>query len=197
MNLCFKNLGIMNLCTSARESWIKKLWEKLNKIHVWINCVRSRECRIWLLRVINFQTFSRGTCPWTPLYNSCNWGWQSACFSNNLVLNVQWQNNSMLRQNLNSESWITEAKTTGIMNIKIQMIPLLPPIRENLRDFSHPRDKANCPWQCCVAVVRKVGFGCIHEFSMLWQSEGLILFLYLRKWIHIVDNCQRYFPERK
>ena len=34
MNLCFKNLGIMNLCSSARESWIMRLWEKLNKIHV-------------------------------------------------------------------------------------------------------------------------------------------------------------------
>ena len=34
MNLCFKNLGTMNLCSSARESWIMRLWEKLNKIHV-------------------------------------------------------------------------------------------------------------------------------------------------------------------
>ena len=55
MNLCFKNLGIMNLCTSARESWTTRLWEKLNKIHVWINCVRSRECRIWRFRESNFQ----------------------------------------------------------------------------------------------------------------------------------------------
>ena len=66
MNLCFKNLGIMNLCTSARESWIKRLWEKLNKIHVWINCVRSRECRIWRFRESNFQKFFQGTCPRTP-----------------------------------------------------------------------------------------------------------------------------------
>ena len=122
MNLCFKNLGIMNLCTSARESWITRLWEKLNKIHVWINCVRSRECRIWLLRESNFQKFFRGTFPWTPLYNWCNRGWQSACFTNNLVLNVQWQKNSMPRQNLNScrnheslrqkrqESWISRFK---------------------------------------------------------------------------------------
>ena len=66
MSLCFKNLGIMNLCTSARESWITRLWEELNKIHVWINCVRSRECRIWRFRVSNFQIFSGGTCPQTP-----------------------------------------------------------------------------------------------------------------------------------
>ena len=66
MNLCFKNLGIMNLCTSARESWITRLWEKLNKIHVWINCVRSRECRIWRFRESNFQKFFRGTCPRPP-----------------------------------------------------------------------------------------------------------------------------------
>ena len=67
MNLCFKNLGIMNLCTSARESWITRLWEKLNKIHVWINCVRSRECRIsWRFRESNFQDFSWETCPRTP-----------------------------------------------------------------------------------------------------------------------------------
>ena len=67
MNLCFKNLGIMNLCTSARESWITRLWEKLNKIHVWINCVRSRECRGYGVSegpIFNF--FSGGTCPWTP-----------------------------------------------------------------------------------------------------------------------------------
>ena len=32
-----------------------------------------------------------------------------------------------LEENLFWESWIIEAKTTGIRNIKIQMIPLLPP----------------------------------------------------------------------
>ena len=53
MNLCFKNLGIMNLCTSARESWIT----------ISINCVRSRECRIWRFRESNFQTFFRGSMP--------------------------------------------------------------------------------------------------------------------------------------
>ena len=52
--VCFKNLGIMNLCTSARESWITRLWEKLNKMHVWINCVRSRECGIWRFRGSKF-----------------------------------------------------------------------------------------------------------------------------------------------
>ena len=61
MNLCFKNLGITNLCISARESWKTRLWEKLKKILVWINCVRSRECRIWRFRGSNFQIFSGGT----------------------------------------------------------------------------------------------------------------------------------------
>ena len=159
MNLCFKNLGIMNLCTSARESWITRLWEKLNKMHVSINCVRSRECRIWRFRESNFQTFFRGNIR----------SWQSACFSSNsgAQVNVQfhtWTKRMMIPSldgdrslntketknettfpltkslsqksswimNLeekfcrNHESWI-EAKTTGIMNIKIKMIPLLPP----------------------------------------------------------------------
>ena len=84
MNLCFKNLGIMNLCTSALESWITRLWEKLKKMHVWINCVRSRECRIWRFREYNFQNFFRGSVPpGLPLYNSSIRSWQLACFSSN------------------------------------------------------------------------------------------------------------------
>ena len=51
----------MNLCTSARESWITRLWEKLNKIHVWINCVRSSECRTWRFLGSNFQKFFGGS----------------------------------------------------------------------------------------------------------------------------------------
>ena len=84
--VCFKNLGIMNLCTSARESWITRLWEKLNKMHVWINCVRARECGIWRFRESrNFQKFSGEQAPGPPppLYNSSIQGWQSACFSSN------------------------------------------------------------------------------------------------------------------
>ena len=66
MNLCFKNMGIIH--TSARESWITRLWEKLIKIHVWINCVRPRECSIWRFWESNFQfPFSGGACPRTPL----------------------------------------------------------------------------------------------------------------------------------
>ena len=49
----------MNLCTSAQESWITRLWEKLNKIEVWINCVRSRECKIWRFRPSDFQIKKR------------------------------------------------------------------------------------------------------------------------------------------
>ena len=65
--VCFKNLGIMNLCTSARESWITRLWEKLNKMHVWINCVRARECGIWRFRESrNFQKFSGEQAPGPP-----------------------------------------------------------------------------------------------------------------------------------
>ena len=92
----FKNLGIMNLCTSARESRIivTRLWEKLNKIHVWINCVLSRWCMIWRFRdspqVSNF--FSGAACPQISLYNSCIRDWQSACsVSYNLVFDVQLQ----------------------------------------------------------------------------------------------------------
>ena len=66
MNFCFKNLGIMNLCSAARESWVTRLWEKLNKIHVWINCVRSSECRIWRFRGSNFQKCFGGSIPPTP-----------------------------------------------------------------------------------------------------------------------------------
>ena len=165
MNLCFKNLGIMNLCTSARESWITRLWEKLNKMHVSINCVRSRECRIWRFRESNFQTFFRGSM---PPYIIRVFGADSPLVSPvTLVLNVQFHtwtkrmiipsldgNRSLntketknettlpLTKSLsqksswimnleekfcrNHESWI-EAKTTGIMNIKIKMISLLPP----------------------------------------------------------------------
>ena len=63
MKLSFKNLGIMNLCTSVWESRIivTRLWEKLNKIHVWINCVRSRWCRVWRFRdSLQFSNFSPG-----------------------------------------------------------------------------------------------------------------------------------------
>ena len=105
MNLCFKNLGIMNLCTSALN------WQKLNKIRYmnkWMNCVGSRECRIWHFRESNFQkAFFGGAYPRTPpppppllpLYNSCIRGWPSFSFSSNLVLNVQLQKNSIPRQN--------------------------------------------------------------------------------------------------
>ena len=74
---------IMNLCTSARESWKTRVWEKLNKIDAWINCVRSSECRTWHFRESRiFKYFSEGKCPWTP-YNSCIRDWQSARFSSN------------------------------------------------------------------------------------------------------------------
>ena len=103
MNLCFKNMGIIH--TSARESWITRLWEKRFKIHVWINCVRPRECSLWRFWESNFQfPFSGGACPRTPLpplYNSCIRGWHSVSSfqSSNLELNVQLQENSIPIQN--------------------------------------------------------------------------------------------------
>ena len=54
---------IMNLCSSAQESRITRLWEKLNKIDVWINCVRSREWKIWRFRPYDFQIFCLGSMP--------------------------------------------------------------------------------------------------------------------------------------
>ena len=56
---------IMNLCTSAQESWITRLWENLNKIDVSINCVRSREWKIWRFRpsAMIFRFFSWGAYP--------------------------------------------------------------------------------------------------------------------------------------
>ena len=79
-----KLVRIVNLCTWARESWKTRVWEKLNKIDVWINCVRSNECRTWHLRESRkFKYFSGGTCPWAP-YNSCIRDWQSARFSSNI-----------------------------------------------------------------------------------------------------------------
>ena len=85
---------IMNVCTSAWESWITRLWEKLNKLHVWLNCVRSRECRIWRFRETNFQKIFRGSMPPHPLYNSWIRGWPLVS-PVTLVLNVQIQNNSI------------------------------------------------------------------------------------------------------
>ena len=40
---------------------------------------------------VQFSRFFLGNLPPDPLYNSCIRGWQSACFSDNLVLNVQSQ----------------------------------------------------------------------------------------------------------
>ena len=90
--VCFKNLGIMNLFTSARESWITRLWEKLNKMHIWINCVRARECGIWRFRDSNFQKCFRGSKPPDHPYIIRAFGADSPLVSPvTLVLNVQFQ----------------------------------------------------------------------------------------------------------
>ena len=185
MNLCFKNLGIMNLCTSARESWIARLWEKLNKIHVWVNCVRSRECRIWRLRESNFQTFFpvehapgapyiiRAFGADSPLVSPITLCLVFSYKKNSMPTQNEWWYQVWMKQRLNTKeyktrrevapkkiiksigddqksSWITNLnscrnhesmrQTTGSMNIKIQMILLLPPI---LRILFHTRLKIN------------------------------------------------------
>ena len=67
MNLCFKNSGIVILSgTSARDSWITRLWEKLNKIPLKISCVWSRECRIWRFSESNSPKFFPGSMPQEP-----------------------------------------------------------------------------------------------------------------------------------
>ena len=69
MNLCF-NLEIMNLCTLARESLITRLWEKLNKIHVWISCVWSlqgmQNMEFPRVQFLNIFPGGGGACPRAP-----------------------------------------------------------------------------------------------------------------------------------
>ena len=65
------------------ENW------KLNKIDVWINCVRSRECRICRFRESNFQFFfSGGAYPYIIRAFGANSALVSAV---TLVFNVQLQ----------------------------------------------------------------------------------------------------------
>ena len=152
----------MNLCSSARESWILRLWEKLNKIHEWINCVRSRECRIWRFQESNFQkNFSGGTCPRTRI-----WGWQFACFFNNLVLNVQLviQKNSMPRQN---EWWYQVWMKQKFEHQRIQNETKLP-LRKSLNHrwsevfMNHESGKA-----------RKLSRSCCKQLSLTTWWTGL------------------------
>ena len=64
-----KLVRITNLCTWARESWKTRVWEKLNKIDVWINGVRSSECRTWHFRESRiFKYFSAGNMSLDPLW---------------------------------------------------------------------------------------------------------------------------------
>ena len=56
MNLCFKNLGIMNLLFGSgimNNKTLRKAQQNTRKI----SCVRSRECRIWRFRESNFPKF--------------------------------------------------------------------------------------------------------------------------------------------
>ena len=90
--------GIMN---DETENW------KLNKIDVWINCVRSRECRICRFRESNFQFFFPGEHAPEPPYIIRAFGADSTpalVSAVTLVLNVQLQKNSIPGQN---EYWET------------------------------------------------------------------------------------------
>ena len=83
------------------ENW------KLNKIDVWINCVRSRECRICRFRESNFQFFFPGEHAPEPPYIIRAFGADSTpalVSAVTLVLNVQLQKNSIPGQN---EYWET------------------------------------------------------------------------------------------
>ena len=85
------------LCrTSVRKSAITSLWEKLNKIHVWINCIRSRECRLWRFWESNYQKFFPGEHAAGSPYIICAFRTDSPLVSSvTLVLNVQLQKNSL------------------------------------------------------------------------------------------------------
>ena len=68
MNFCFKNLGIMNLCTSARESWVTRLWswERLNKIQYELIAFDPVNAGYGVSEGPIFKHFSGGACPRTP-----------------------------------------------------------------------------------------------------------------------------------
>ena len=67
MNLCFKNLGIMNLCTSARESWITILWEKLSTKYTHkLVTFDPGKAGYDVSESPVFQNYSPGACPRTP-----------------------------------------------------------------------------------------------------------------------------------
>ena len=76
LNLCFKNLGIMNLCTSPRESWIMRLREKVNKIHVYkLVAFDPGNTGYGVSESLIFQNLPGEACSRTPLYNSWNRAW--------------------------------------------------------------------------------------------------------------------------
>ena len=86
MNLCFKNLGIRNPCTSAQESWITRLWEKLN---IWI--LRSIQgIQDMAFPRVQFSNIFRGEYASGPPYIIRAFGAASPLVSPvTLVLNVQ------------------------------------------------------------------------------------------------------------
>ena len=56
----------MNLCTSARESRITRLWQ--NTLMNWLRSIQGMQ-DVGFPRVIFSNIFSRGICPQTPLYD--------------------------------------------------------------------------------------------------------------------------------
>ena len=76
-------------------SWVTRLWEKLNKIHVWINCVRSSKCWIWRFRGSNFQTFFGGEYVFGPPCITNAFGADSRLVSTVIWCLMQLQKNSI------------------------------------------------------------------------------------------------------
>ena len=80
-------------------SWVTRLWEKLNKIHVWINCVRSSKCWIWRFRGSNFQTFFGGEYVLGPPCITNAFGADNRLVSTVIWYLMQLQKNSIPEQN--------------------------------------------------------------------------------------------------
>ena len=157
--------NLLDLAGDRFLSWKKKAVPKFTFTLWWQLSFLGRpgNAEYGVSESLSFKNFPG---PRTPVYNSCIRGWQSAGFSSNLLqnlvrLNIQFQKNSIPRQNewwyrvlmkekfwtqkrigdqkslwimnleenscRNRESWRQKhrAKTIGIKNIKIQMIPLL------------------------------------------------------------------------
>ena len=143
----------MNRCTSARESWITSLWEKRNKIDVWIT-----ECRIWRFRESKFQFFlgGGGNMPPDPLYNSCvratvrlflQWRW-CLKFSNKKLVHI-WAKGMMILRNSGQEIYIILDETEVWTAKKIR------------------KTRQNSPWE--IHFMNKLVIKCLRK-SWIWKK---------------------------